>query len=166
MLTTAVLRERLGWPHIDEETNAEYKLVYLSVRPTQAGLAPIYLCLDEQRSSVVQFGLGDWHYHPDDIEEAVETARVLVLGERCVVEERDATDKYRSSGLYAPDGFPETLSKKSASLRRVFFDREPVVEPIDFGRYFEGKHIWLSHEKKAEIDRIHRENGLPLEEGW
>ena len=33
MLNTAELRERLGWPAVDEETNDEYKLVYLLVRP-------------------------------------------------------------------------------------------------------------------------------------
>lgn len=166
MLTAAELRERLGWPNVDEDTNAEYKLIYLNVRPTRAGLDAIYFCLDEDRSSMVQFGFGDWHNHPDEIDEAVEIARLLISGERCVVEERDATGKCWGSGLYAPDGFPDTLRKDVASLRRVFFDREPVVEAIDFGRYFEGKHIWLSHEKKAEIDRIHREAGMPLEEGW
>ena len=138
MLTAAELRERLGWPDVDEETNGEYRLVYLFVRPTRAGLEPIYVCLDEHRSSIVQFGLGEWHYHPDDIDEAVETARLLVRGERCVVEVRDAADKYRSSGLYPPEGSPDTLSKDAASLRRVFFDRDPVVESIDFSRYFEG----------------------------
>ena len=35
---------------------------------------------------------------------------------------------YRGSGLYAPDGLPETLVKEAAALRRVFFDREPVAE--------------------------------------
>jgi hypothetical protein len=134
MLTTAELRERLGWPGVDEETNDEYRLVYLMVRPTRAGLNPIYFCLDEQRSDMVQFGFGEWHYHPDNVDHAVETAQLLIRGERCVVEERDATDNYRGGGLYTPEGFPDTVGKEAATLRRVFFDREPVVEAIDFGR--------------------------------
>ena len=167
MLTAVELRERLGWPSVDEETNAEYKLAYLFVRPTRTGLDSIYFCLDEHRSSIVQFGFSEWHYHPEEIDEAVETARLLIRGERCVVEERDATDKYRASGLYPPQGFPDTLRKEAASLRRVFFDRDPVVEAIDFGRYFRGKHIWLSHERKAEAERAYREAGMELpEDEW
>ena len=78
---------------------------------------------------------------------------------------RDAADKSRGGGLHTPDGLPDTMSKQTASLRRVFFDREPIVEAIDFSRYFEGQHIWLSHEKQAEIDRIHRDAGMPEEKG-
>ena len=166
MLTTAELQERLGWPDVEEETNAEYKLVYLLVRPKGAGLDSIDFGLDENRTSIEHFGFGQWHYHPETIDEAIETARLLIRGERCLVEEMDAADKSRGGGLHTPDGLPDTMSKQTASLRRVFFDREPVVEAIDFGRYFEGQHIWLSHEKKAEIDRIHREAGMPEEKGW
>ena len=38
MLTAAKLRELLGWPDVDEGANAEYKMVYLNVLPTRAGL--------------------------------------------------------------------------------------------------------------------------------
>ena len=166
MLTTAELRERLGWPSVHEETNEEHELVYLLVRPTRAGLDSIDFGLDEDRSSIEHFGFGPWHYHPETIDEAIETARLLIRREQCLVEELDAAGKSRGGGLHTPDGLPDTMTKQTVSLRRVFFDREPVVEAIDFGRYFEGKHIWLSHEKKAEIDRIWRENGMPEETGW
>jgi hypothetical protein len=81
MLTADDLRHRLGWPGVDEETNPEYGLVYLNVRPTRPGLPPIYVCLDEDRETVVQFGFGEWHYHPEEIAEAAEMARQLVRGE-------------------------------------------------------------------------------------
>ena len=166
MLTAAKLRELLGWPDVDEGANAEYKMVYLNVLPTRAGLDPIDFGLDESRTSIEHLGFGSWHYHPETIDEAIETARLLIRGERCLVEELDAAGKSRGGELHTPDGLPDTMSKQIASLRRVFFDREPIIEAIDFSRYFEGKHIWLSHEKKAEIDRIWRENGMPIEEGW
>jgi len=47
-------------------------------------------------------------------------------------------------------------------LRRVFFDRDPVSEPIDFRRYFRAKHIWISLERKAELERIYREAGMKI----
>lgn len=89
-------------------------------------------------------------------------ARLLARGERCIVEERDATGNDRGSGLYLPDGFPDTLRLEAASFRRVFFDREPLAEPIDFSRYARGKHLWLSHERKAETERVYREVGMPV----
>jgi hypothetical protein len=166
MLTAAELRERLGWPDVVEEADPEHELVYLIVRPTHPGLRPINFGLDDDRLSIDHFGFGHWHYHPDDIDEAVETARQLIRGEVCVVEEIDAAGKNLGGGLLTPEGLPDTMSKQAATLRRVFFDREPVVEPIHFGLYFEGQHIWLSLEKKAEIDRILREAGMPEEKGW
>lgn len=162
MITVAEVRNRLGSARVDEEANAEYRLVYLYVRPTRAGLEPIYFCLDEDRSFIQQFGFGEWHYHPHEINDAVETARLLVCRERCVVEQRDANGKCRGSGLFSPDGLPDTLSMDTASLRRVFFDQEPVAEVIDFDRYFQGKHLRLSHERKAEAERMYRELGMAV----
>jgi hypothetical protein len=56
MLTMAEVRERVGWPEVDEETNAEYKLVYLLVRPTRAGRHSIDFGLEDDRSSIAHFG--------------------------------------------------------------------------------------------------------------
>jgi hypothetical protein len=122
--------------------------------------------LDDSRTSIEHLGFGQWHYHPATIDDAIETAQKLISGELCLVEELDAAGKSRGGGLLAPDGVPDTMTKQTVSLRRKFFDREPIIEAIDFSRYFEGQHIWLLHEKKAEIDRIWRENGMPIEEGW
>jgi hypothetical protein len=44
-------------------------------------------------------------------------------------------------------------------LRRVFFDREPVDETIDFAPYFRGRHIWILHEHKEEVEQAFREAG-------
>lgn len=162
MLTSVELSQRLEWPGVDEEVFAEYGFVYLYVRPTRAGLEPVYFCLNEDRTFVVQFGFGEWHCHPHEVADAVETAQLLVRGEVCVVEERDAAGKYRAGGLHAPGGLPRTLLKDAASLRRVFFDREPVSEPIDFTRYFRGKHIWLSHEHKTAMERGYIELGMQV----
>jgi hypothetical protein len=162
MLTAFELRDRLGWPGVDEEANEQNGLVYLSVRPTRDDRESIYFCLDESRSFVQQFGFGEWHCHPDEVAEAVEMARSLIRGERCLVEERDAVGKYCGSGLYPADGLPDTLRKEVASLRRVFFDREPAAERIDLGRYFQGKHISILHEHKAETERAYREVGMAV----
>jgi hypothetical protein len=137
MLTMDELREQLDWPFVDEETNAQYGVVYLFVRPTRGDLEPIYFCLNEERTFIQQFGFGEWHYHPEDISEAVEVAREFVRGEQCIVEERDALGRYLSSGPCPPSGVPDRLSRGTASLRRVFFDREPVTEPVDLGRQHE-----------------------------
>jgi len=164
MLTAAELRKHLGWPDVDKEVNVESGLVYLNIRPTRPDLEPISICMDEGQSFIQQFGFGEWHYHPNEIAEAVETARLLVRGERCVVEERDAAGKYCGSLLHSPDGLPDTLVKKTASLRRIFFNREPIAETIDFARYYRCKHIWVSHERKAELERRYREIGMPAPE--
>ena len=164
MFTVAKLGKRLGWPDVDKEVNVESGLVYLNIRPTRPDLEPIYFCMDEGQSFIQQFGFGEWHSHPNEIAEAVETARLLIRGERCVVEERDAAGKYCGSRLHPPDGLRDTLIKKTASLRRIFFNREPIAEAIDFGRYFRGKHIWLSHERKAESEEMYRKIGMPVPE--
>ncbi len=165
MLTAAELRELLSWPRVEEELDRENRMVVLLVQPTHPGLDDIYLGLDEERSHLEYFGFGPfWHSHPDEITEAVDTARLLIRGEQCMIHERDAAGKTIGSGLYSPDGLPDTMSKEVASLCRVFFDREPVIEPIDFTRYFRGAHIWLSLERKAEIERMYRDQGMPLPE--
>lgn len=164
MLTAAELRHRLNWPAVDEQVSAQYCAVFLNIRPPSPDLASIDCCLDEGRTSVDRLGFGEWHYHPETLAEAVEMARQLVRGEKCVVEERDAAGAYRGSGPYAPDGLPDRLHRDTASLRRVFFGREPVAEAIDFGRYFRGKHFWVSHERKAEVERLYREIGQPAPE--
>jgi hypothetical protein len=160
MLTAIELQERLSWPHVDETIQAEYHLIYLYIRPTAADLAPIYICMDDTRDFVQQFGFGEWHYHPDEIDAAVETARSLVRGEQCVVEQRDANGKYVGSVLLPPDGVPDGLVSRAASLRRVFFNRPPIEEAFDFTRYFQGKHSWITHARKDEFARLHRKLGI------
>lgn len=161
MLTVETLQHRLDWQGVDETVNAEYHLVYLFVRPTNPDLEPVYICLDEQRSSIIQFGFGEWHCHPDQLEDAIEKASLLVHGKRCIVEECDATGEYLGGGLYGPHELPETLGRKAKSLRRLFFNRVPICETIDFSRYFRGRHIWVSHDRKAETERVYRELGMP-----
>lgn len=78
------------------------------------------------------------------------------------MEERDAAGRYLGSGPQPPDGLPLTLSRNAASLRRVFFDREPTAEAIPAGRYFEGRHIRIAHDHKAETERTYRELGMPV----
>jgi hypothetical protein len=162
MVTTDELQRAVGGYAVEEEVNSQYRLVYLYVRPTRAGLDPIYVCLQEDRSFVQQFGFGQWHYHPDEIAEAVETAGRMVRGELCLVEERDAQDRYLGSGLYPPDGLPDSLLMATTTLRRVFFDREPAREAIDFGRYYRGQHLWIAHDRKAEAERVYREVGMRI----
>ena len=164
MITVENLKQRLDWDRVDEQSDPEHGLVYLFVRPTTAELEPVYFCLGEDRTSVVQFGFGDWHCHPDELEEAIITASQLVRGERCVVEECDGAGRYQGGGLYDSGGLPETLGTNVKSLRRVFFNRKPIIEEIDFSRYFRGKHIWVSHDRKAEIERLYRDLGVPIED--
>ncbi|MHC4192525.1 MAG: hypothetical protein ACYSUB_23155 [Planctomycetota bacterium] len=158
MLTAESLRKRIDWPAVDEEVNCGW--VYLYIRPTDPSLEPIYFCMGEDRSFIQQSGFGKWHYHPDDIEEAVETAVALIRREKCVLEERDGSGKYLGGGLHRPSGLPDTLGQTAAYLRRVFFDREPVDEAIHFAPYFRGRHIWISREHKEEVEQVFREAGL------
>ena len=160
MLSRASLQRQLGWSAIDEDVTAEHE-VWFHVRPTHSGLAGIDLLLDESRTWVTQMTFGNWHSYPDDLEEAIASIRLLIRGERCIVEQLDAAGRYRRGGVCERTGLPTTLHQSAAALRRVFFDREPEKEVLDRTRYFVGKAGLVLLEHKAEVERLYRESGMP-----
>ncbi|MEM1207187.1 MAG: hypothetical protein AAGN66_28390 [Acidobacteriota bacterium] len=143
MLSAERLQQLLGCQRVDEKINREYDLVHFLVRPSRPELKSIELCVSGDRSFVDVLGFGPWHCHPDDLEDAIETAAQLVSGSLCVVEERDAEDTYKAGGLYAPGELPKFLGPKIKSLRTLFFDQKPIQEPIDVNLYSWSEHIWV-----------------------
>lgn len=163
MLTVSELQKSLKWQAIEEVFYPEYCDFTIYVRPSRAELDSIHFCVSADRLVLSQFGFGNWHYHPDIID-AIEMARLLVCGERCIVEQLDAAGEYCSGGVYLRNEVPTSIGKDVKELRRVFFNREPVTEAIDYEQYFRGKHGLISHKSKAEMEDFYRQHGMPVPE--
>ena len=164
LLTLERLRERVGWENVDRERTAEHRMTVFHVRPEQLHLDPIHFVFDAEVAFLVQFGMGVWHCHPDEIDDALDKAGKLVRHELCILEERDKRGEYRGSTPVGPGEILHTLSEDAGWFRRIFFGREPVREPIDFSRYVLGKRLWIEASRKEELERFYRTAGLPVPE--
>jgi hypothetical protein len=158
------MRERVSWGNVHQEAMTDYQMMVFHVRPEQPHLDPIHFLFDQEVTFLVQIGMGIWHTHLDEIDDALDMASKLVRHELCILEERDERGEYRSSGPVRPDEIPRTLGRDTGWLSRIFFDREPVREEIDFSRYFRGKHLWIEPGWKDELEQIHRAAGMPVTE--
>ena len=160
MLTRESLQERLDWQALDERVDAGWG-VLLRARPRVSGSSSIDLLLDESRTWVTQLSFGNWHGHPEDPEDAVDTMRRLVSGERCIVEALDADGKYLKGSCCESGGLPTTLPPNTAMLRRLVFDRAPRTEALDRTRYFVGEARLVLLEHRAQVEQLYGESGLP-----
>ena len=49
------------------------------------------------------------------------------------------------------------LGKDIKQLRRVFFERPPATEAVDFSRYIEDEHTFVERRFKARVDRMNKQ---------
>jgi hypothetical protein len=154
LVTIEQLRDRLGWQDIREEPLPECGMRWLSAVPRDESLPSIDFLFADEFESLQQVGSGEWHYHPDEIDDAIELSRKLIHHESCILEVRDKNGKYRSSGTAAPDEVRDMLPLDADHFIRRFFGMAPLREEIDFSRYIKCKHSYIEPELKAKMDAV------------
>jgi hypothetical protein len=149
------------------ESGTTYEI--FSAIPDQGTERSVDLYFNDQCDTVDMVSFGRWHAHYDSAEDegdnirnAFNTARGLVLRERCLIEELGLDGRSLGECVVAPEELPETLSLQARSLRRVMFGRAPREEAIDFSLYHRGQYLWISLARKAEIERLYREHDMPF----
>lgn len=159
LVTLEQLRERLGWEDVREEPLPQYSMRLFRVVPPDESLPSIDFLFDDGITFLQQLGSGKWHYHPDEIEDAIEMARKLVHRELSILEERNRKGECGGSGPVAPDGIMDTLRLDADHLVRRFFGSAEVREEIDFSRYHKGKHLFIELNRKAESEKVWKSLG-------
>jgi len=165
LVTLEQLRKRLAWEDVREEPLPRYSMRLFRVVPAGDESFPsVDFLFDDDVSFLQQLGSGDWHYHPDEIEDAIAMARKLVYRELCILEQRNRKGEYRGSGPAAPDGIMDTLGLDADHLVRRFFGSPQEREEIDFSRYHKGEHLYIELTHKAEIEKAWKSIGGPIPE--
>lgn len=136
-------------------------MIDLQCLSENASLPVVSLLLDANGDGVQSLEFGEWHCHPQTLDEAIALARQLIHTQRCIVEQRDRGGNYLGSGRLSPTELPHSISIKAAYLTRRFFGRLPVREEIDFSKYVRGKHLYRHVEHKAMMDDVWTKLGWP-----
>jgi hypothetical protein len=173
LITLEQLKKKLKWDNIIEFRHEEQRaggefIQGFELRPTNPHFEPIVFLFDGAGTSLECIGFSNWHCHPylvwssrnSEVKfliEAIRLARDLIQKEQCLIEQVVADGRYLCSGPKPAGQLPNTLNRRTARLHRIFFDRKPIIEEIDFSRYYKGKHGYISHEHKAELERTYTE---------
>lgn len=161
LVTVEQLRERLGWNDIREKRMPDYEMCWFSVVPDDESLPSVDFLFDDKVEFLVQVGSGEWHYHPDEIDDAIDLVLNLIYHETCILEERNKKGECSGSGVVAANEVMHTLRLDADHFIRRFFGQQPVREAIDFSRYFKGKHIYIDLKHKADSDAMWTSLGMP-----
>jgi hypothetical protein len=174
IISLAQLKRKVRWQNITFEKATEsydggqYSVCVFKLLPNDASWPTINLYFDGEVTCLDPLGFSHWHAHYDswgderrNLIDALRAVRALVLGNVCLVEELDGDAKYRGSSILPPNELPRTLGKDVHSLRRVFFNRPPIHEEIDFSKYWVGKHLLVEWSEKKEMEKICEENDIP-----
>jgi hypothetical protein len=168
-LSVIHLQKRLRWPNVVLEQHEESlpdgvsRFSILRVLPSDPAWSAIDFVLDEDLLCIhsVNFSEAHWHYESwtDERRNLVAASRdvaKLVHGQLCLVEELDAEHRYCAGHMLGPQGIPEILRKRTRSLRRTFFDRQPYFEEVDYSRYLEEKHFFIRKDFREELNALER----------
>jgi hypothetical protein len=174
LLNLEQLKRRLRWKEIAFSRAAcqfQGKDSYacrFQVLPGEPDWPTIDLLFDGDLKFLQELQFSHWHAHYDGLDDprknlstALRGVRSLLRGELCLVEELNADSNYRGGSLLRPNELPGTLGKDIRKLRRVFFNRAPVLEEIDSTRYWEGKHFFVTWTEKEKTEKIYRKAGMP-----
>ena len=147
-LTVEALSKKLKYSRISEERapikNSDGNVTgysrYLFVHPKTPRLPKIYFEFHD--AGLAAFGFAHWHHQfyecmtdEDEIRAATKHARQFMRHQLCLVEELDSQGRGRGIGAYWPTEVPSSLHRSISKLRRIFFDRSPVIEAVDLSRY-------------------------------
>jgi hypothetical protein len=168
-LSVGHLQKRLRWPNVVLEQHEESfphgvsRYSVLKVLPSDPKWRAIDFVLDEELLYIhsVNFSETHWHYESwtDERRNLVAATRdvaKLVHGQFCLVEELDAEHQYCAGHMLEAGGMPEILRKRTHSLRRTFFDRQPYLEEVDYSRYLEEEHFFIRKDFREELNAIAR----------
>lgn len=168
-LSVSYLKKRLRWPNIvlrRYEENLPHgvsRYSVLKVLPSAPEWSAIDFMLDEELLYIhsVNFSEAHWHYESwtDERRNFVAAARdvaKLVHGQSCLVEELDGENRYCAGHMLGPEEVPEILQKRTRSLRRTFFDRQPCMEEVDYSRYLEEEHFFIHKDYREKLNAIAR----------
>jgi len=161
LVTIEQLRERLDWPDIREKAMPEYAMRWFSAIPRDESLPSVDFLFDDQVEFLTQVGSGEWHCHPEVIDDAIELARKLIHHELCILEEHNEKGEYTGSGPVAPTEVLGTLRLNADHFVRRFFGVPAAREAIDFSRYTKGKHLYVELKRKAASDAAWKSLGKP-----
>jgi hypothetical protein len=130
------IRRETGWSHVREERRT-IRWLGKSFRDRKIDLVPsntewpeVYFVFSDDYDLLQQFGLGEWHGHPDT-DEAIALAADFVAGRKCVLERWTKDKTYAGSGVVTPNEVPAALRQhdgRGGSFRRVFFNQAPRDE--------------------------------------
>lgn len=175
IITLEQLRKRTRWNDIvlESEPHEAAGVRHITRRfrllPSQAAWPSIDLYFDAHFRFLDPLGFSQWHAHYDswtdprrNLVEALRAVRDLVVRNVGVVEQLDEMQKYWGSAILAPGEIPATINKNIKRFRRVYFDRAPEFEEIDFSRYWEGKRLFVEKNYKAETETLLREHNIPI----
>jgi hypothetical protein len=176
IITVDQLKKKVRWQNVVVERGVhtfeglEHSFCIYRVLPGNRNWPSIDLHFDGDIRILDPLGFSRWHGHYDrwsndrrNLIDALRTVRELVEGKICLIEELGTNGDYRGGSLLPPDAVPGTLAKDVRQFRRVFFDRPPILEEIDFRRYWEGKSLLVEWNTKEETERLWKEYGMPIE---
>jgi hypothetical protein len=175
IITLERLKKRTGWNHIALESDSyevagvRHTTQRFSLLASQKSWPTIDLYFDEHFRCLDPLGFSKWHAHYDkwtdprrNLVDALRAVRELVVCQLGLIEQLDKAGKYWGGGVASPGAIPPTLGKNIKRLRRVYFDRAPEFEEIDFSRYWEGKHLFVEKNYKEATEQLLRENHIPI----
>jgi hypothetical protein len=170
VVSLSYLQRRLRWAEIAfemvefEAPRDKYRFGVFRVLPSQGSWPPIELAFDESLRYVQHLAFSESHSHFEGWEDprrnvvyCVRTAGDLVLHRRCMMEELDSDGRTIGGSFVVPGEVPETLRKDTVRFRTTYFNAEPLIEEVDFARYFEEEHVFLSRPLGTELDSLDRQ---------
>ncbi len=113
------------------------------------------VCWHEDSFEQLEFGAWDDYMiegSDSDLMDALAFADDLILRKRLLIETLDGEGRCHSAGIHDPGEEPLSLSPETTTLKRAFFDREPVIEPVDESKYVESDGVRLLRSFHEEMD--------------
>lgn len=163
MIEIEKLKKRLHWENLVEKIHCDEwgKYRIFSLAPSNPEWYPLDFVFDEECSCLQSLHFGTYHAHYDsyecekcNINLAIMAVDRLISQDLCLLEELDSNDSYLGGCLVGANDIDDTLSKDVMKFRRIFFNREPVVEDIDYDKYLEEEYIFIEkrlHESNNKI---------------
>jgi hypothetical protein len=146
------LAKRLPWDRISEQIADASGERVLDILPAVEELPSIWVRFDPS-GRISQVGFGNWHSHYESSTgflraqaTALRDIRRLVRRKACVVEQVDATGRYRGSWLGGVRELPYAVTKETVLLRRLMFNSATTETSLPLERYSAGAYHLILRE--------------------
>lgn len=164
MVNIGKLKKRLHWEDLVEETHCDEwgKYRIFSLRPSHPTWYTLDFVFDDECRYLQSFHFGIWHAHYEsyecekcNINLAVMAADKLITHDWCLLEELTDDGSYSEGSLVGAHEIAGTLSKDVKKFKRIFFNKEPEFEDINYDRYCEEQHLFIEKGLQEWNKRIH-----------